>query len=135
LTVFTRWAKTFCEGSLIEIKIKNTEDALENARKTANTAAVDLKRAERLVSEIEQNNFTSFHNDVLSSLDEINEKIEGVLDRDRQQAEANQNNFNYFDKNYFEQYVKIASGKTNDVTQSRIGNGGRFSLLSGIGGR
>lgn len=65
LTVFLRWAKVFCEGSLIEIKIKNTEDALDNARKTANKAAVDLKRAERLVSEIEQNNFTSFHNDVL----------------------------------------------------------------------
>lgn len=132
LACLLRWAKTFCEGSLIELDLKNQEDAVEQARKEVTKSASDMKKYERLVNEIEQNQFTNFHDSVLDSFGQLQERIEGVQDRDRQQAEANQNNFNYYDKNYFEQYVRIASGKTNDVTQSRIGAGGRFSLLSGL---
>ena len=51
-TVFLNWAKTFCQGSKIEVSLRDCEEAVEDAKKDLNERTIEFKRSERLLKEV-----------------------------------------------------------------------------------
>lgn len=115
-SVLLKWAKAFCEGAQIELKLKNQEEAVEQARKAQITANADYSTKERQVNEIENNRFVEFYDDALAAIEDRLAKVEELIDHDRTQAEKVQETFNNYDRKYFDQYITLSNNLTGKVS-------------------